>query len=418
MAYIEPGECKLTKLNLIYNETTVTGLLTYVNQFDIFESIRSPVIKAVVAVRDTSGALDNLIIGIGQQVEIEFTTNEKTTWNYIFTISSIEPVITGSKSDAKYFLMNLCSKDYFVGTNQNVTEVFSDMESEKMIGLIMNKYIWGSKSRNKKRIKYETTKGIDTISFTSMNPYQAVDKIRRRAVSRRNKSSSFCFFERVDGYVFSTIEELIAGAKTDPSVRDGSRNFFLDNAPRKEYKNTNFRTILAMEQVKYQDAELLAITGALSCDVWSFCFETGLYNKKEFRALENDGEFKVSSNSFRMPKNLMQEITSKNNPMLKTYYIDTEREQERVEKEVYLRGYVSKLLSNMINIKVFGSSELGVGDVIHLNLPVVDSRSVTENSEVLSGDYIITKVRHMITPQSKTQYFQSYELLNTGFLNI
>ena len=72
----------------------------------------------------------------------------------------------------------------------------------------------------------------------------------------------------------------------------------------------------------------------------------------------------------------------------------------------------------MINIKVFGSSELGVGDVIHLNLPVVDSRSVTENSEVLSGDYIITKVRHMITPQSKTQYFQSYELLNTGFLNI
>jgi hypothetical protein len=70
----------------------------------------------------------------------------------------------------------------------------------------------------------------------------------------------------------------------------------------------------------------------------------------------------------------------------------------------------------MMNIHIHGDSVLSAGSVINIDFPVISDITVQKQNKLLSGNYLITKIRHIIIPGGKPKYSQACEVLRTGFI--
>lgn len=412
---INPGQCNITKLHLKPPQGEKINLQGMIAQIDIFESIKYPSTRMLMIMRDSTGLTDKVGI-VGSEIEISFSSynNGAAPVDRKFKIEKLSNVQISENGREKTFVVHCCTSDWLASISSEVTEIYEKMSIENMIVSIYDKYI--GPGSDKKKVVIEPTLGVDTVTLTKMNPFQAIDKLRQRAISGKNKSSSYCFFERQNEYVFSTIEKILDEGSKDPAVKSGSRNFFLDHVARPHKDKTDWRTILGYEQIKVVDATKFIGLGGLRRKVVSYNLETGEYDEQEFDVLRDT--FNISGDSYDgISAELKQLLTSQEfNTKVSACPIPNGEDIERVKKEAMMTGYVLKLLTNMINIKVNGDSELSVGDVVYLNLPVPDSTTVLEVNEQLSGSYLITKCRHMVKPSGQSEYFQSFELLKAGFL--
>ncbi len=59
---------------------------------------------------------------------------------------------------------------------------------------------------------------------------------------------------------------------------------------------------------------------------------------------------------------------------------------------------------------------LTAGSVINIEFPNADGMTEKSTNKMLSGNYLITKIRHIIRPTGQAMYTQACEVLKTGFL--
>ena len=399
-----PGEVEILKLLLKHKQGTL-NLITYTVQIDIFESIKAPVIRAQLLMKETVGLLDTVPM-VGSTVELEYTTETEGTTEFKFIILSVDSASATSSNTTREYVLNLASEEIVASAASNISQNFIDLSHEKIIAIIIDKHL-----KSKKKFNYEATLGLDTIPLTKLKPFQAIDKVRRRSVSKLNKSSSYCFYENKDGYNFATIEGMIFNGKKNV----GDRYFFLDTVGKETHKGSDWRNILGFEQVRMQNMLDMISNGGVKINVWSFNVQTGEYKKAEFNKVQDDGVFKSDPETYNLPKDLAVKYSDSEAVNL-LIPISDDRELDRVQKHSYLRPYVTKILSNMINVSIHGDSTMTVGKMMHLDIPIVDGMTSNRNNELLSGNYLITKLRHIIVNGAQPKYMQSCELLRTGFL--
>jgi hypothetical protein len=93
---------------------------------------------------------------------------------------------------------------------------------------------------------------------------------------------------------------------------------------------------------------------------------------------------------------------------------------ERAEKFNHMPYYMSHFLTVVMQITIYGDSAITVGDVIHCQLPEAagltrgEENPVNEDSAVTTGNYVVTKCRHMLTFNEKAEYAQGLELVKDG----
>ena len=411
MNILNPGSLDIKKFKLLHKNGDV-DLVGYVTQLDIFESVISPSIHADMAVYDGAGLIDRVDLA-GSEVEIEFTSYETSNApKFKFVIQSVDNIQVGPNSSYKTYTVRMSSPELFSAAAQTTTEIFKDKQPEDMITAILQNAL-----KTQKKFNYEKTLGIDTVNVTKLKPFQAIDKIRRRSVSRTNKSSSYCFFENRFGYNFSTIEHLISEGKKDPTVVNGDRNFTFETVSKVGVENTDWRNILAAKQVKNQNLlETLAIGGVQNV-VWAFNLETGTTEPYRFEKTKDDGQFNIDQESFTLRKDIASKYQGDEMNATNTIIpIRNERDLERVKKENFITPYLSRLLSNILNIEIWGDSALTAGSVINIEFPVSDGMTDKSKNKMISGNYLITQLRHIIRPTGQGNYTQACEVLKTGFL--
>jgi hypothetical protein len=412
---LNPGEVDIKRFELIHNSGNKINLIGLVVQLDIYESIKSPAIFGTMLVADTMGVADNLLLAYSD-VEIEYISysgvGASTPSVFKFKITSINNVEKADSGKLKTYTVNMVSKALIVSSSINLTENFVDMTHDQMVGVI-HQYL-----KTDKEIDKESTKGIDSVVVSKLKPFQAIDKIRRRAISRSHASSSYCFYENRLKYVFATIENIIAEGKKDPSVASGDRNFFLNAVGKQTYADSDWRTIIGFEHVQMENLLDMVGHGGLKNNSWAFNITTGEFSKSSFDKQSNDSDF--TSDSFNLLKTVADELGNANDldssGSVSLIPIVNDREIERVEKNSYLKAYTMKLLSNMMNIHIHGDSVLGAGSVINIDFPIISDSSEQKNNKLLSGNYLITQIRHIIIPTGKPKYSQACEVLRTGFI--
>lgn len=408
---MDSGEIGIRKFELEHFGDK-TDLTPFVVEMHIFESIYDPFIQATMSIIDGAGLIDR-ISWAGSTVTITYTSNENvepTTMVFIVDGAAGATPSMGDKNQT--YLVRLYSQEIPRGLAITTGEIFNKMAPEKMI-----KQILTDKIKTKKPFTADKTGSLDTINCANLRPFQAIDKIKRRAVSRNKISSSFLFFENKHGYNFKSLEMLLSDARKNPQVKDGDRNFYLDSIQHINVENSSWRQILSFERTKSQGLMETIGQGGVSGKIYAYDVGTGKHYEFKYEDKKNSSEFDINPESITYKRVTIDDIMNKGDDPANMIVapITSTDDLERIRKEIYVRAFMSKLAANIVRMQIHGDSRLTVGTPVTLNLPIIDGTTTKKTNKIGGGIYLISKLRHMITPSNQS-YEQSCELIRTGML--
>lgn len=403
----EQGRIKISKFELEYFNAK-HNLTDYVSEINIFESITLPYITAYMTIIDNDG-LASRIVWSGSKVTITYTSSDNITPNtFVFVVDCVKDVKISKSDTVQTYSVHMFSEELIKALSLSVGLMFKNLAPETMINTILQEKI-----QTKKQIQFDKTGMLDTINCANLRPFQAIDKIKKRAVSRNKKSSSFVFFENQYGYNFKTIEGMLSAARTDDKLKTGDRNFYLDTIKHATVKDTSWRQIKSMNKPKMQSLSETLISGTLGAKIYAYDINTGVHYEFKYSESKSESNFDINkeSVSHTISKNIIKPTDIVAGSIVAP--MNGKDDSSRIEKEIYVRVFAARLDSNKINIEIYGDSRLTVGTPIRLHLPVVDGTTNRKIDTFSGGIYLISKIRHMISPTG-LRYNQSCELMRTG----
>ncbi len=414
---LEAGDVIIEKLELVdlSGKKRPYNLLEQFQTINIFESIKSPVITGLMQVVDGINLRETYpIIADKCKIVFQFKNDpnlpSRTFDLLISEINNIQPEQNGQYT--KYDLV-LCSKEILDNSKQMFTTSMRQKRIDEYIKFIMTDVI----STNKNVVLYSggNTKGVQDLDLIQMKPFQSIDYLRRRAVSIKYKSSSYCFFENKAGFVFAPIEFLFE--REDGKLKDAE--FFFDTDVRQNAKNVTIRNILAYNHLTQQSTAKMVQEGALknvttSLDLRTRSYQTTTFDlKKEFQNFKFPGKTSnINTANF--------ENEYGNSPAITNYTINTSKNPDDylVDKIGFNKAFVELLTQNILRIMTWGDSVLSAGYRIQCQVPSIDGQTkpkgkkTNELSSFVSGEYLISSIRHMFHKlQAKHRYLNSMELI-------
>ena len=408
----KPGDIHIESLTLMSEDKQRKyDLLAQCKGINIFESLTSPVIFAELEIADSMGLYQSFPIIGEEYVLIKFKTpSSKTSSKYLLRVNKIINKEVKQNNMMMTYTLQLLSVELIRNSTRLMTLSYKDT-IDNLIKQITNDGLG-----TEKPIKVSKTSGIEEGIITKLRPLEAIDFLRRRAVSNEYPSSSFVFYESRDGFVFTTVEELIEkGSKSLEGYSD--KEFFFDTNRNINLKDVSFRNILAYNQVSFADTISKAQEGGIANEVNTFDLVTGNVKNLKYK---DDG-----STSFKQldkngaPTNSTSFINKNSNTTSVKQLIPISSDMsttKRPEKVSLLTAFAQNITQNIIRIHIYGDSEIQVGDVIKCMLPsAVVGESSNKLSRLESGNYLVAKVRHIILNSDRPQHTIALELIKGNY---
>ena len=279
-----------------------------------------------------------------------------------------------------------------------------NIECEKMVKAYLNVL------DSNKNLFAEKTRGLHAFDLTLKTPLQCIDEIRvEYAMSQEFKGHAFYFFENKYGFVFKSMEMMIREGKENI----GDKCFMQSTLTNLDFEGAKWRNILAFKSIqngnqgiaKVVVQERNTVTGEIttySADSKKLEFET-LNEKSISSTLKRQNQLEVDSSL-----------------IVKVDRDPTTENAERAEKKNHVPIYMAHFLTTIAQITIYGDSTITVGDVIHCQLPEYNARTegdknpIREDSAMTSGNYMVTKCRHVLTFNEKAEYMQGLEIVKDG----
>ena len=382
-------------------------------QANIYESVLEPSVRAEFEFYDAKGA-GELLIFTNKKIVIDFTTDEdnlKSAIRYEFYIVSVDPVIP--TNDDKAVVYKLSCVTYEVWKSATIRNLPLDrkkIECEKMV----KAYLQAIDSQ--KPLFAEKTRGLHAFSFTEKTPIECIDQIRLEyAMSQEFKGHAFYFFENKYGFVFKSMEMLIKEGKENI----GDKCFMQSTLTNLNVTGSKWRNILATKLIQNGNQGIARRIGAGSNLVKLKNSVTG--EIVNFQTNPKNLEFQTLNEKSISSTLKSQNEMGKDEGNIQIVPFDPKIENaERAEKKNQLPYYMAHFLTTIIHATIYGDSAISTGDVIKCQFPEPsgttrgETSPVNEDSTMTTGNYIITKCRHILTFNEKAEYMQAFELVKDG----
>jgi hypothetical protein len=388
-----------------FTVSSARGTLDLAKSFvsaSIYESIFTPGIMADVDVLDTDDQLGQIKITGDETVTLSFKAPGGEAANYKFALHALDDVnMTGSQK-SKTYKLKLVSEEALHAKTNTVQKSYMTTVSH-VIHDIHENYL-----KSEKKLDLEDTKGVQGIVIPSLNPYKAIDMVRRRGISDGNKSSTFVFFETRSGgsqiFKFATIEKLFQGSVV--------KDFQQSDAVNSSMNNKTDNNIIAYEVPKQMSATDRIATGGKR-RVASFDMRTHSYKSKDIdtdstkystggSGSYDSSEFKSKYHNPKIPPQSVIPVDTSQRPV-------TNIAEQTADQQAFLAA----LMQNAMKIRVYGDANLKAGDMVNANVP--NKVSTTGNGQtdpMLSGKFLISRIHHQIgTAGERPRYTCNIELL-------
>jgi len=384
------------------------SLIGQVVTINIFEEIFCPIVYAEIDIVDSADLRSSFPL-IGEEViDISFrTAGNKEFISYKFFAYKISNAVTNKTDRVKTYTIKCCSMEILKNSTLKLNQRISG-SSETIIGNILSnsQYL-----NSDKQLSFEQTKGPQDLLFSKISPFQAIDLIRRRSVSQKYISSSFCFFENRRGFNFCTIEFLLDQGKD--YVKD--KIFWYDSLPEVDAKNVRVRNILAMRNTSSFDTANKLQFGGLNNIVRKFDIFTGELSEITFNNYEKQDQFKFASDN---PTGMNSSFFEQNYGSESGYSMLVPHRSDLADTFIpdslgARQAFVQKIIQNLYQIHTYGDSEITAGDVIKVNVP--SGKGTTSDqaalNKLLAGNYLVSRLRHTIAMEKHRLYTNSMELI-------
>lgn len=409
------GKYKLLTFQLS-TPTQPIDLTPYCARADIYESILEPTTIAEFLISDKTGLFNNFVF-IDQIICIKYTTyedNPNGAVDYDFKIISAGPVESTTDDKGVVYKLTCVSREAAKSpTLKNIPFTREKIECENMVKAYLEA---PNLLDSKKPLFAEKTKGLHTFVMNKTTPFEAIDKVRNTAVSMKYDGSAFVFFENSRGYHFKSIEALI-----DEGLKSiGDKYYIQSGLAKADITGSKWRNIIALKVIPNVNQTVARTIGGGKNTIVRVNIKTR--ERDEFAIDAKKLDFiRLNKGSFTSSLVSQDEI-SKTDGMIKTIQYDPDKDSpDNADKANKLPYYLTHFLNTVVQLTVYGDSTVSIGDVITCDIPEHDALTLGENkpfvdaSSVISGNYLITKCRHILTFNEKAEYVQALEVVKDGY---
>lgn len=383
MTAYNPGDILVN--SLIVNKLNYTKNFI---SFDIYETIYRPGMVLKLTILDPADYLGQQKLSGGEKIGMSFNHPGGSAADYEFIVNRVENISSPPGQKAKSYTIEAISEEIFNSRDKYVSKSYDNKQFSQMVEDVFKEFL-----KSKKKLNIEETKGMQKYVVQRKRPYEAIDEMRKRSVSSSNKSSTYIFFENQKGFHFTTMEKIFKD-------RNIVKRLVQDSTVGANFLAAKGNNIIAVNIPHQNDLAKSTSAGVMNSEFNTFNFFTLDYNRKQnIKKPEDEAKDKGVDNRIKSDY-----VTKHDSEPGRISVLPTSN-----EKKVGLGGkshipeatptqiaYADALASSVLKMMVFGDSRLVAGSMIEANLITQsDSTSPQTASSFLSGDFLITAVRHM-----------------------
>ena len=437
------GEYTLEDVRLFASSGNIIPLNGLTVSISLFENIFSPTMSGTITLLDANSIVSNLPI-IGQEFLsfkiktasiteggtsiIDFTKNP-------FSVYKIDQRIEGTNSEL--ITLHFASPEMLRNLRTRVSKSYTNTIDNIAIDVIQNsRYI-----NSKKDLFIEETVGVRKIISPNSNPFTFIQKLSSEAISKNNGSPFFLFYENKEGFNFRSLDSLYAQPIT---AEYNTGEFYHQESSGTVVKNVleEYSRPISHEMVAVNDTVSNVRGGLLASDLITYDIYSKKYERKNFRYFNNFNDYGRLGNSPIYNTNFIDEFdntvdnftnanihlhpTSKNNGSDAQHYV-LDPTAKNIKSLYSPNGIENTLLPRQskfvelnkgvsLNVKVHGSTNISVGQIIQFNKQTVGNANESGDFDpYYTGRYIISNLRHIFDLAPKKEHSIVMSLVKDGY---
>jgi hypothetical protein len=382
--------------------TSATGgqvdLREIMQELNIFEDLYANVMTGNLLIQDTQNLINRLPIVGAEYLSVTFI-KPSTTWQLKKTFR-VHRITNRSKVTAasETYMLHFCSEELILSQSIKVSNSYKDMTVANIIRDIAYNYLQIS-SEKLPQSELTPTTGDFSVVVPFWSPFYAINWLARMASTARSTSCSFMFFEDSLGFHFNSIENLSQQAPLQ------AINFMPMNFAGATREKSKDKTDMQQRLEAAESYELVSAPDTIDL------FNTGVYSSKlmtvnvldqAIRSHEQDGLGFFNDTRHANDFSYLQDAKDRTHKYPTRHheaYYRVAVDQLKVETWLLQRNaYIAGMHGYRVKVAMPGNMLLRVGQVVTLNLPVasVGFKEGKPMDELLSGNYLITSIRHKL----------------------
>ena len=462
--YEKAGDFNIDRIELASytshdNQRLLTRDITpLVPEINIYESLFSNTLSGNLVVVDTFNLPWFHPITGFERVEFKLSSpgyGKDRGRHYDFTKDSGHPMYVFKISDrqmlsdnTQMYTLHFCSREAIRNEQVRVSRAYQDNGWVMMRDLLRNEdYI-----DTKKGIFFEESKELFKYVVPNIHPFQAIRKIAEQCRPAAYNSAGYMFYEDAGGFKFRSIESMLA---KQGSFRRSTRvyTYSMRNIPHKEGKDklesdlfsiNNFKVLSQSDTLK-SIKRGVAASKLLTHDSFNKTFKETEYDYHKDFTESFHTETSPEKKKGRTEKDLADDekndragahallpwtvydrgsMISDHSDGVHFFKSSTEKIHDSAEfppVENILQKRISQLNALdtfRVEITVPGFTAISVGEKITVNVQSIATfKQRGWEDEVLSGDYLIAKIRHIVKKAGpNSRHSMVMELIKDSYL--
>lgn len=423
-----PFDLVLYKLDFITSSGNIVDLRAIFTDLNIYEDIFGNVISGSLMLSDSTNIFGHLVLQGNEFLQIILDKPGLHAPMYLSMRVYSRGEINHQKLSNQDVKLHFCSQELFVSKAIKLSKTYTNMLISDMVKDI-GWNILKIPTKNFPDTNIEPTHYIHTYIVPYYNPFQTLNLLASRANSNYVGATYF-FYQNNLGYNFQSLQNLMASQHPIATYNYNMKNVDLQSQkPGISDPNLDFYDVQDYEIINTPDTLHNLVHGKYSgtlmtLDILRQKFDTRYLNGNDLfqstvklnngRPYNNfvDRFGKGSSNSYDSARKFYPTNEGRN----QAAYISGKEHNNSNRVDDWLlerKAQVLQMLSIRFKLVIPGNNLLTVGDVIQFNLPSIEPQSQTGLNQItrkldphLSGLYLITAIRHHITPQVFTSVLE------------
>jgi len=393
MSAVRPGDINILTC-MFFSPRGSYNMINSLVEGTIYESILVQNNICELHVLDTESVLDNLEVTGDETIVVAFNVGGLPTLSYTFSLDKAEILPSRVSEKAKEIVFHGVGREALTAKSTYIQKAYNT-DIASIISDIHTTFLQSTSA-----LLTEATNGIQKIIIPNLKPFDAIDMVRRRAVSSQNQSSTFLYFENAAGHNFKTIEGMMQQGVV--------KNFVHLDTASISILDESIDQIIDYELPQLFSSVKRIDLGGLVQRTATYDIRTRTYTSND-QTLTNTGKFPNSGN---WNSSFFQEVFGQAFNLFSFIPADSaSRPQTSIQNATPLQlAYISNLLQNYITLRVYGDTRVKAGDMINVNIPQSTITKDRSTDMAVSGNYLVSRIaRHIDLPTTRPRYTEAIE---------
>lgn len=363
------------------------SLIGVMTEFSIFENINNNYTVLEIEMHEYKNLIELLPIKGGEKLDVKFRSSEHFSepYEYEFIVYKVSDVQT-EKQKGKKYTIHAISPIFFEDKKFRLSRRFEDKPHNIVENICTNLL-------NVELEKETSTKFDQNIVIPNWTPLQTINYMTRVSLQSDDSSSMFFFFQSRDKFYYRSLGDLFG--QDVPSKKIFKSMITVDN-----YSKQRYDIIKDFSIIKDHDVFENFFNGVFGSKLYRYnLIDKKYFNGEETERLHEDMVSQTKSlnaNPFEndLEKSANQfvsfETENYNNKHIKNWY------------QIFMHELGKVRTAQKLNVTLVGNSNITVGDVVRLELPSTRNINNPVLDPYLTGNYLVTKVRHQVAKEIYT----------------